>query len=172
MRDSRDSSGSSASICSARREGLPHKHEHRLDEDGIQPRHWLAYTGLTNGRHAKRHTTLPVAREDVQRSHGLRHLAGERFVEHESRVAAQLLEHLLLRFAFFVTQILIALAFARACPAADGRVDAELQPRRREDAVREQVVQDEAPDDDIRDDEQPDGAPEDDFRIPRCSGTR
>jgi hypothetical protein len=34
-------------------------HEHRLDEDEIPPRHWFTRTGLTNGRHAKLHKTLP-----------------------------------------------------------------------------------------------------------------
>jgi hypothetical protein len=43
-------------------EGLPHKHEHRLDQDEIKPRHWFTRTGLTNGRHANlhTHTTLPT----------------------------------------------------------------------------------------------------------------
>jgi 2'-5' RNA ligase len=36
-----------------------HEHEHRLDEDEIKPRHWFARAGLTNGRRAKLHTTLP-----------------------------------------------------------------------------------------------------------------
>jgi hypothetical protein len=40
-------------------EGLPHKHEHRLDEGEIKPRHWFTRTGLTNGRHSKLHTALP-----------------------------------------------------------------------------------------------------------------
>jgi hypothetical protein len=47
------------------REGLPHnKHEQRLDEDEIKPRHWFTrclQTGLANGRHSKLHTTLPEA---------------------------------------------------------------------------------------------------------------
>jgi hypothetical protein len=37
-----------------------HKHEHRLDEDEIKPSHWSTRTGLTNGRHAQLHTTLPM----------------------------------------------------------------------------------------------------------------
>jgi hypothetical protein len=37
----------------------PHKHKHRLDDDEIKARHWFTRTGLTNGRHAKRHATLP-----------------------------------------------------------------------------------------------------------------
>jgi hypothetical protein len=40
-------------------EGPTHKHEHRLDEDEIKPRHWFTRTWLTNGRYAKLHTTLP-----------------------------------------------------------------------------------------------------------------
>jgi hypothetical protein len=32
-------------------------------KDEIPPRHWFTRTGLTNGRHAKRHATLPTARQ-------------------------------------------------------------------------------------------------------------
>jgi hypothetical protein len=42
-------------------EGLPHKHEHRLDKDEIKPRHWFTCTGLTNERHVKLHATLPTS---------------------------------------------------------------------------------------------------------------
>jgi hypothetical protein len=37
-----------------------HKHEHRLDEDEIKPRHWFTRTGLANGRRARLHTALPM----------------------------------------------------------------------------------------------------------------
>jgi hypothetical protein len=38
-------------------EGPHHNQQHRLDEDEMKARHWFTRTGLTNGRHAKRHTT-------------------------------------------------------------------------------------------------------------------
>jgi hypothetical protein len=42
-------------------EGQLHKHEHRSDEDEMKAPHWFTHTRLTNGRHAKLHTTLPAA---------------------------------------------------------------------------------------------------------------
>jgi hypothetical protein len=41
--------------------GRHHEHEHRLDEEEIQSRDWSTCTRLANGRHAKLHTTLPMA---------------------------------------------------------------------------------------------------------------
>jgi hypothetical protein len=54
-----------------RREGLAHKREHRLCEDEIQPRGWFTQIWLTNGRHAKLHTT------PTRRLHGV-HVRGSR----------------------------------------------------------------------------------------------
>jgi hypothetical protein len=75
--NSRSSNPSCRCVCARRRRtrvgsnrcpwrGSTHKHEHRLDEDKIQPRHWFTRTGLTNGRHAKLRATLPMVMMDAR----------------------------------------------------------------------------------------------------------
>jgi hypothetical protein len=38
-------------VSAAVGEGLPHKHEHRLDGDEMKPLDWFTRTALTNGHH-------------------------------------------------------------------------------------------------------------------------
>jgi hypothetical protein len=44
----------------------------------IQPRHWFTYTWLTNGRHAKLYTTLPMVSLSIFSASRLRRISGGR----------------------------------------------------------------------------------------------
>jgi hypothetical protein len=56
----REATSAASGMCAAEayvpapRVDDPHKHEQRLDEDEIKPRHWFTRSGLANGRHSKR----------------------------------------------------------------------------------------------------------------------